>query len=88
MAGNYQQMVELLEQSVELNPAFDRIHLLLACGYANLGRLDDAAWSIEEVLTLRPELTLEIERTNTTFRHPEDTDRYIQGLQKAGLPPH
>lgn len=82
----YDEAVVLLEESVQRNPAFERGQLTLAAIYAELGRLDDADWAVEEALAIRPGITLEDERRNSNFRRPQDLDRYYNALRKAGVP--
>jgi adenylate cyclase len=86
MDQRYDEAALLLEQAIERNPSFDRVHVLLASVYGHLGRIDDANWTVTEVLTLRPELTLQRERSNSAYRRSEDKDRYIEGLRMAGFP--
>lgn len=81
----YQDVVDLLESAVARNPAYDRIHLMLAASYAKLGRHDDAEWSVQEAEALIPGLTLTDERNDSVLRRSEDIERYIDGLREAGL---
>ena len=82
----YEEAVILLEQSVERNPGFDSSHLDLAAAYAQLGRLDDAAWSVEEALAISPDLTLEKLRSDSLYVLDADVEHYYGALRKAGLP--
>lgn len=82
----YEEAVVLLEQSVERNPGFDSSHLDLAAAYAQLGRLDDAAWSVEEALAISPKLTLEQLRRDSLYALESDKDHYYGALRKAGVP--
>jgi len=51
-----------------------------------LGRIEDAKWEAEEVLTLLPDFTVSAERERAPYKRQVDLDRYIEGLRKAGLP--
>jgi len=82
----YEEAVVLLERSVERNPGFDSSHLDLAAAYAQLGRLDDAAWSVEEALAISPKLTLEQLRRDSLYALESDKDHYYGALRKAGVP--
>lgn len=82
----YAIAVRVLQQSIERNPAFDRTHLHMAATLAETGRLDDAAWSIDEALAITPNLSLARERSESLYRDPADLERYVSALRKAGLP--
>ena len=84
--GRYAEALPILEQSIERNPAFDRIHLVLAATYARLGRMDDAAWSVEEALAINPEITLAREYRESIYRRDEDLEHFVEGLRLAGVP--
>jgi hypothetical protein len=51
-----------------------------------MGRLDDAEWEAQEVLTLQPEATLGQRRGIIPYKKQADIERYIEGLRKAGIP--
>lgn len=84
--GRYEEALPLLEEAIERNPAFDRIHLTLAATYARLGRKDDAAWSVEEALAINPKITLTREQRESIYRHKEDLEHFVEGLRLAGVP--
>ncbi len=82
----YEEALPYLELAVERNPAFDRTHLHLAALYAQLGRLDDAAWSVEEALAINPDVSLSRERRESIYLRQSDIDHYVGALRKAGVP--
>ena len=82
----YEEAVVLLEESVERNLGFDSSHLDLAAAYAQLGRLNDAAWSVEEALAISPDLTLEQLRRDSLYLFEADIEHYYGALRKAGVP--
>jgi adenylate cyclase len=86
LAKRYDKALSLLEESVDRNPGFDRSHLTLAAVYAELGRLDDAAWSVDEALAISPDITLERERRDTLYMRDADIEHFLGALRKAGLP--
>ena len=86
LMGRYNDAIRVLELAQERNPAFDRIHLHLAAALAGLGRLEDAAWSVEEALAISPHLSLARERRESLYLEKSDLDHYIEALRKAGLP--
>jgi len=85
LLGRYDEALQILEAAAQRNPAVDRIHLLLAATYAELGRLEDAAWSIQEALSINPEISLANERQEAIYLRESDLDLYIGALRKAGL---
>jgi len=86
LLGRYEEAVGYLEEAVERNPVFERGQLTLAATYAALGRFDDASWAVEEVLLIKPDISLADERREANYKMPEDRDRYFDALRKAGLP--
>lgn len=86
LMGHYEKALLLLEESVDRNPAFDRIQLILAATYARLGRLEDAAWAVEEALAINPEITLAKERRESIYRREKDLENYLDALRDAGVP--
>jgi len=82
----YDEALQVLRQSLERNPAFDRTHLHTAATLAELGRIEDAGWSIDEALAISPNLSLTRERSESLYRDSADLDRYVDALRLAGLP--
>ncbi len=81
----HEEAINNLLKSLERNPEFGRGHQLLAAAYALAGRIDDAEWEAEEVLTQLPQFSLKEERKRAPYKNP-GLDRYIEGLREAGLP--
>ncbi|MFA9421621.1 MAG: adenylate/guanylate cyclase domain-containing protein [Gammaproteobacteria bacterium] len=86
LLGRYDESVKVLEESLERNPAFDRTQLNLAVTYVQLGRIDDAAWSVEEALAISPDITLEKERRESNYMREQDLEPHLAALRKAGVP--
>jgi adenylate cyclase len=86
LLGRHKEAVVVLEESVQRNPAFDRTQLVLAAVYAQLGKLDDAAWAVEEALIINPGISLSDERRDANYKRSGDLDHYIEALRKAGVP--
>ncbi len=82
----YAEAAQFLEQAIERNPGFDRQRLHLAAAYAQLGRLEDAAWEVEEALAINPQISLSKERHESIYRLQSDLDHVIGALRKAGVP--
>ena len=84
--GLYDKAISVLQEAAERNPVFDRIHLLLAATYGQLGKIEDADWAVTEALFINPEISITVEQKNANYKRPKDFDLYIDGLRKAGLP--
>jgi adenylate cyclase len=74
------------EAAVDRNPQFSIGRRFLAATYAHLGRIEDAGWEADELLTLLPDFTISAERARAPYKREQDLDLYIEGLRKAGLP--
>ena len=81
----YEEALPLLAASAMKNPAFDRVHLMLAATHSYLGNEEEAEWAVEEADNLLPNLSLANERNNSVLLIPSDLERYLHGLEKAGL---
>lgn len=81
----YEEVVDLLEPALMRNPAYDRIHLMLAASYAKLGLIDEAQWSLQEATVISPGISLTDEIQDSVLRRQEDIDRYVGALREAGL---
>ena len=86
LLGRYEEALGILEQALDRNPAFDRIHLHIAAVNAELGRFDEAAWSVDEALAISPDISLAKERREAFYLRESDIDHYIEALTKAGVP--
>jgi adenylate cyclase len=86
LLGKYEEALGILEQALDRNPAFDRIHLNMAAVNAELGHLDEAAWSVDEALAISPDISLTKERRESLYLRESDIDHYIEALTKAGVP--
>ncbi len=82
----YDEAAARLEEAVDRNPIFDQGHIMLAAIYGQMGRIEDAEWQADEVLTLRPDFAIGSDRNAHGFRVDEHAQRYVEGLRRAGLP--
>ena len=86
LLGKHEQAIAQFERVIQSNPHFPGAHLTLAVAHAELGQVEQAAWQAAEILTLRPDFSLDVERQRLPYQRAEDRRRYIDGLRKAGLP--
>jgi adenylate cyclase len=60
--------------------------VLLAACYGHLERPEDARKQWQEALRINPEYSIEHRRRILPYKNPEDFERVVVGLRKAGLP--
>jgi tetratricopeptide (TPR) repeat protein len=85
-AGRWEEAANWAQRSIERNPDWVFSYLTLASSYAFLGRVDEARTVIQEVLRLSPGFSLSGLRLHRTGWDPTLTERWLEGLHKAGLP--
>lgn len=81
----FEQAATKFEQSLERNPGFWFGRMYLVASYGHLGRSEDAAWELEELLVIRPDFNLNIARKESLYKRTEDTQLLVDGLRLAGL---
>ena len=59
--------------------------LYLIASYGQLDMVDDAEWELDELRVVRPNYSVSVAREEVLYKRPEDTERFIEGLSKAGL---
>ena len=62
-------------------------HRLVATSLGRLGRTDDARTALSRALEITPTLSATYIRKNIHFKDPSDLERYISGMEAAGLNP-
>ena len=72
-------------KTIQQNPKFPGGHRLVAASCGQLGRMQEAASELKELLLLMPGMTADDVRKQVPFKNPSDMERYIDGLRKAGL---
>jgi tetratricopeptide (TPR) repeat protein len=74
---------DLFEAALQRNPGFIPARLAYVSTLSHLGRVDEAAWELEEVLVRQPEFSLLREQVRAPYASINDTLRYIRGLKAA-----
>ena len=82
----HDEAAEWTRKALRLNPDFPGGHRLLASIYGRIGRVDEAQAALDRFSRLVPGQTVESARTQLPFKRPEDLERFLDGLRKAGLP--
>ena len=83
--GEYELAVGAIEQRLKRNPESETAFALLASCYGWLGRAKDAQRAWDEALRVNPDFSIERRRRVQPFRNPEDFERRVEGLRRAGL---
>ncbi len=87
VADRDEEAAEWARMAVQANPQFPSGHRTLAASYGNLGRITEAAAAREKLQELLPDLTIaQLRESLPYFKHPDDLERYLDGLRRAGLP--
>jgi adenylate cyclase len=82
----YEKAAELLERRLARQSQSDISRVLLAACYGHLERPEDARKQWQEALRINPEYSIEHRRRILPYKNPEDFERVVLGLRKAGLP--
>ncbi|QKK30438.1 adenylate/guanylate cyclase domain-containing protein [Rhizobium indicum] len=83
--GEYEQAIVAIEQRLQQNSQSETAYALLASCYGHLGRPEESRQAWETALRINPDFSVERRRRVLPFRNPEDFDRRVEGLRKAGL---
>ena len=86
LLGNHEKSIAIVKEVLDRNPTFEIARLTLIATYGHLGMEDEASWEIDELLTLRPGYSLSTARQEALHNRPEDLEKFIEGLRRAGIP--
>ena len=84
--GQFDAAVAALKQRLERNPNAETSLALLAACYGHLGRIAEARAAWAEVMRIAPDFSIEWQRHVLPYKNPDEFERRIEGLRKAGLP--
>ena len=84
-AGQYAQAIEAIKRAIKKNPAFNRFHVWLAACYALNGQLEDAAWEVDELTSMNPDITITSIKESIPYKDPVHLQTLLDGLAAAGL---
>jgi adenylate cyclase len=83
--GEYGQAIAAIEKRLARNPQSETAYALLASCYGHLGRLEESRQAWERALHINPGFSVERRRRVLPFLNPDDFERRVEGLRKAGL---
>jgi tetratricopeptide (TPR) repeat protein len=84
--GKYEQAIEMAKRALHQDPAAYGALVVLAGSYAQLGRKQEAARCVDELLRLIPRYSLRALRKNPVYVHPELIENLVESMSLAGLP--
>jgi tetratricopeptide (TPR) repeat protein len=84
--GRYADAAALLKRRILRNPDTDTSRVWLAAAYGQMGQFEEAREAWREALRVNPTYSLEHRRKVLPYKNPEDFERVLEGLRKAGLP--
>jgi adenylate cyclase len=74
------------EKAVQINPRFQLPRVWLAASYVANGQIDKAQWEVEEVLSLKPDLSIQYVTRAYPIQDSVYLERFLNHLREAGLP--
>jgi adenylate cyclase len=84
--GQWPEAAALLKRRILRNPETDASRMLLAACYGQMGLVEEAREAWRELMRVNPAYSLEQRREVLPYKNPEDFERIVAGLRKAGLP--
>jgi adenylate cyclase len=84
-AGRPERAIELANHALAERPGLTWPYRDLASYYATADRMDEARDALEKFVYLRPAMSAASIRDGLRFMQPSLLDRYVGGLEKAGL---
>lgn len=86
LLGRYDEAIERLQRRLQHDPGGGEALILLAASQSAAGRLDMAKAALDKFLAPRPSYSLQQYASGEFFKNPEDLNRVLEALRKAGLP--
>ena len=86
VAERYQECLDISRQVLAEFPGYASSMRQEAAALAMMGREQEAREACERLLKRMPDLTVSQVRHMVPVRHPDDHERWLEGLRRAGLP--
>jgi len=83
--GRYSEAATLSKRRILRNPDTDASRVLLAASYGQMGLIEEAREAWREALRVNPAYSLEQRRKVLPYKNPEDFEKIVEGLRRAGL---
>jgi tetratricopeptide (TPR) repeat protein len=85
LMGNYEEAVRFYKRLLQDQPDHLPGNLNLTATYSAMGRAEDARAQAAEVLRINPKFSLERWAKTLRYKNPDDLERTVDALRKAGL---
>jgi adenylate cyclase len=83
--GHFNEAVATLTERLKRSPNSETSNALLASCYGHLGRIAEARAAWAEVVRIAPNFSIERQRRILPYKNPDDFERRVDGMRKAGL---
>jgi adenylate cyclase len=84
-AWRNEEAIETLKRFLVYYPNSLNAHIGLTCSYSDAGRMEEAQAEAAEVIRLSPNFQTEVWRQNQFWKDPQEMERHLNNLRKAGL---
>jgi tetratricopeptide (TPR) repeat protein len=85
IAGRYEESIEANKKAIDRFGPFINREAFLAAAYSELGRDDEAKAMARQLLERHPNFSVTSWKFASVYKNPEDTERLLNALRKAGL---
>jgi adenylate cyclase len=86
LTEQYEEIIDFYNKRIHHVPPWTAFHYDLAVAYSLLGREEEAKTEVAKALKIDPNISIrQIEKT-LFYSNPDDRNRYISALRKAGMP--
>jgi TolB-like protein/Tfp pilus assembly protein PilF len=87
--GQYEEAIVVFKRMIEIRKGtYGEFlpHIFLASLYGELNRIEEAKFHAKAALEIKPDTTVQWMRRSHPFKNPEDMERMVAGMRKAGFP--
>jgi len=85
LTGHLDKAIGYFEAAIRKTPKWVLLRLHALDAYIEVGRQKDAQREIDAILQLDPEISVEKASRFENWKRPQDSERYLSNLRKAGL---
>jgi TolB-like protein/Flp pilus assembly protein TadD len=86
LTGRNDEAIRAAEECIRLRPGFLAGQRLKCAALAQSGRISEAQAALEIIRKLQPDVSASLLRRTLPYSSPENLEKFIDGLRKAGLP--
>jgi TolB-like protein/class 3 adenylate cyclase/Tfp pilus assembly protein PilF len=86
LRGGYQECADFSTRALKDHPGYASLMRQQTASFGMLGQQKEAAESLQRLLERMPGITISRVRKIVPVRYPDDHERWLEGLRRAGLP--